>query len=97
MLLRYVSSPAFAAEYDVPPFTVVGVDFDHLDPKYPLLRPLLLFEALQSQLVFPTSVPTAELERAREQFLDAAAAATEVAASARPTPGSGPDSTCRHH
>jgi hypothetical protein len=86
MLLRYVSSPRFAADYGIPPFTVAGVDFDHLDPKYPLLRPLLLFEALQSQLVFPTSVPTAELKHAREQFLDAAAAATEVAASTRPTP-----------
>ena len=84
MLLRYVSSPEFAAEHDMAPFTVAGVDFDHLDPRYPLTRPLLLFEALQSQLVSPTSVPTAELERAREQFLDAAAAATEVAAGTLP-------------
>jgi len=84
MLLRYVSSPRFAGEHRLAPFTVAGVDFDHLDPRYPLLRPLLLFEALQSQLVYPTSVPTHELERARGKFLDAATAAAELAASTRP-------------
>jgi hypothetical protein len=84
MLLRYVSSPQFAKKHDVTPFTVAGVDFDHLDPRYPLLRPLLLFEALQSQLVYPTSVSTDELGRARDKFLDAAAAAAELAASTRP-------------
>ena len=84
MLLRCVSSPEFADKYRVGPFTVAGVDFDHLDPRYPLVRPLLLFEALESQLVSPTSVPTAELGRAREQFLDAAAAATEEAGGTLP-------------
>jgi hypothetical protein len=84
MLLRYVSSPRFAAEHRLAPFTVAGVDFDHLDPRYPLLRPLLLFEALQSQLVYPTSVSTTELGQARGQFLDAAAAAAELAVSTRP-------------
>ena len=84
MLLRYVSSPQFAKDNQMAPFTVAGVDFDHLDPRYPLLRPLLLFEALQSQLVYPSSVPTDELERARDQFLDAATAAAELAASTRP-------------
>lgn len=84
MLLRYVSSPQFAGEHRLAPFTVAGVDFDHLDPRYPLLRPLLLFEALQSQLVYPTSVSTTELGQARGQFLDAAAAAAELAVSTRP-------------
>src|SRR5690348_12286618 len=51
MLPRYVSSPQFAENHHLAAFTVAGVDFDHLDPRYPLLRPLLLFEALQSQLV----------------------------------------------
>lgn len=79
MLLRHVASLGFAEAHDLAPFVVAGVDFDHLDPRYPMLRPLLLFEALQSQLVMPPDVPTSEVGIARERFLDAAESATEAA------------------
>jgi hypothetical protein len=79
MLLRYAATPKFAELHAVPGLLFLSVDFDHLDPRYPVLRPLLLLEAMEIQLVFAASIPTTAVDRVRGRFLDAVDSANETA------------------
>ena len=51
MTLRYLGSPRFAEDHAVPAPAIGRVDFDHLDPSFPERRPLLLLEALATDLL----------------------------------------------
>ncbi|MFC7530846.1 AAA family ATPase [Actinoplanes sp. GCM10030250] len=50
MLIRYLSSGAFARDEHVPEFPVARVDFDHLSPAYPMRRPVQLLVELADEL-----------------------------------------------
>jgi hypothetical protein len=80
MTLRYLASGRFAAERGLPPLVVATIDFDHLDPRYPVERPLLLLEVLASQLV--STIASVRYVGVGEEF---SAAANRVAEEAGET------------
>ena len=55
MLVRYLASGRYAAERDEPSLTVARVDFDHMNPDYPVRRPVQLLLELADELALHTA------------------------------------------
>ena len=74
MLIRYLASGRYAAERDEPAFPIARVDFDHMNPDYPVRRPVQLLLELADEL----ALHTAAVDRADRALSRFRAMATSV-------------------
>jgi len=82
MLIRYLASGRYAAAKDRPPIPIARVDFDHMNPDYPVRRPVQLLLELADELALHTA-PIAPADRALSRFRATAASVHESLSSAR--------------
>jgi len=82
MLIRFLASGRYAAAKDRPPIPIARVDFDHMNPDYPVRRPVQLLLELADELALHTAA-VAPADRALSRFRATAASVHESLSSAR--------------
>jgi hypothetical protein len=72
MLIRYLASGRYAADRDRPAIPIARVDFDHMNPDYPVRKPVQLLLELADELALHTAA-VYRADRALNAFRSAAA------------------------
>jgi len=76
MLIRYLASGRYAADGDRPAIPIARVDFDHMNPDYPVRKPVQLLLELADELALHTAA-VGPADRALTRFRRSAASVHE--------------------
>jgi hypothetical protein len=82
MLIRYLASGRYAADRDLPSIPIARVDFDHMNPDYPVRKPVQLLLELADELALHTAA-VHRADRALTRFRRSAATVHERLSSDR--------------
>ena len=82
MLIRYLASGRYAADRDRPAIPIARVDFDHMNPDYPVRKPVQLLLELADELALHTAA-VYRADRSLSRFRATAASVHESLSSAR--------------
>jgi hypothetical protein len=82
MLIRYLASGRYAADRYTDPIPVARADFDHMNPEYPVRRPVQLLLELADELTLHTAA-VSRADRALLRFRGTAVSVHEALSGAR--------------